>query len=116
MWLSGVLPSWLKSGRRRKVKSRASRTRWLKQPRNREIINKLIELYSNVDESEKSEAIVKKGTNDLADDPAMLRIAITYYGVKDKWQEAETPALQLVRIEPTNAQNFLLLARVFTTR
>ncbi|PTX93957.1 hypothetical protein DB345_20530 [Spartobacteria bacterium LR76] len=83
------------------------------QPRNREIIDKLIELYSRVGESEKAEAIVKKGTNDLADDPAMLRIAVTYYGVNDKWQDALAPAERLIKVEPTNAQNWLLLARVY---
>lgn len=83
------------------------------QPRNREIIDKLIELYSHVGESEKAEAIVKKGTNDLADDPAMLRIAVTYYGVNDKWQDALDPAQRLIKVEPTNSENFLLLARVY---
>ncbi len=83
------------------------------QPRNREIIDKLIELYSHVGESEKADAVVKKGTNDLADDPAMLRIAVTYYGVNGKWTEALAPAERLIHIEPTNAQNYLLLARVY---
>ena len=84
-----------------------------KQPRNRELIKQIIDLYARVDEMDKAQAIVKSATNEMPDDPGMLRIAATYYGMTDKWQDALAPAESLVRIEPTNAQNFLLLARVY---
>lgn len=84
-----------------------------RQPRNRDVIEKLIILYSRVGETNKAEQLIEQTVRDFPEDVELMRKAAGYYALGKQEQKALEPAQRLVKLEPSNASNHYGLARVW---
>ncbi len=81
------------------------------QPKSRETVRRLIELYSSVGATNKAGPLIDQAPNDFPDDADMLRFIIKYYEEHDELPKTLDAAKRLTLVEPSNVQNYLLLAR-----
>jgi tetratricopeptide (TPR) repeat protein len=81
------------------------------QSKSRETVRRLIELYSSVGETNKAEPLIDQALSDFPDDADMLRFIIKYYEEHDELPKTLDAAKRLTQAEPSNVQNYLLLAR-----
>ena len=81
------------------------------QPKSRETVRRLIELYSGVGETNKAGPLIDQALGDFPDDADMLRFIIKYYEEHDELPKTLDAAKRLTLLETSNVQNYLLLAR-----
>jgi tetratricopeptide (TPR) repeat protein len=82
------------------------------QPTSGETLRKLIQLYSSVGETNKAEPLLQQAQSNFSEDADMLRFIIRYYEEHGELAKTLESARQLTRLETSNVQNYLLLARV----
>jgi tetratricopeptide (TPR) repeat protein len=81
------------------------------ESKSRETVRRLIELYSSVGETNKAGPLIDQALNNFPDDADMLRFVIKYYEQHDELPKTLDAARRLTLVEPSNVQNYLLLAR-----
>lgn len=81
------------------------------ESKSRETVRRLIELYSSVGETNKAGPLIDQALNNFPDDADMLRFIIKYYEQHDELPKTLDAARRLTLVEPSNVQNYLLLAR-----
>ncbi|HEY5811898.1 MAG TPA: tetratricopeptide repeat protein, partial [Terrimicrobiaceae bacterium] len=90
---------------------RALREKLASQTKSSGTVRRLIELYSSVGETNKATPLIEQALKDFPDDADMLRFIIRYYEETEQLPRTLEPAKRLVSVEPSNVQNYLLLAR-----
>ena len=81
------------------------------QPTSGDTLRRLIQLYSSVGETNKAEPLLQQAQSRFSEDADMLRFIIRYYEERGELAKTLEPARQLTRVETSNVQNYLLLAR-----
>jgi tetratricopeptide (TPR) repeat protein len=81
------------------------------QPTSGETLRRLIQLYSSVGETNKAEPLLQQAQSTFSQDADMQRFIIRYYEERGELGNTLEPALHLTRLETSNVQNYLLLAR-----
>jgi Tfp pilus assembly protein PilF len=81
------------------------------QPTSGETLRRLIQLYASVGETNKAEPLLQQAQSRFAEDADMLRFIIRYYEERGELAKTLEPARHLTRVESSNVQNYLLLAR-----
>ena len=107
----GGSDSMRKSARRRRAKFDALRELLISQPTSGETLRRLIQLYSSVGETNKAEPLLQQAQSRFSEDADMLRFIIRYYEERGELAKTLEPARHLTRVETSNVQNYLLLAR-----
>lgn len=83
------------------------------QPKSRDTVRKLIELYGMVGETNKAQPIIQRALRDFPGDTDLLREIIIYHEQTDQLTNTLEAARQLASIESSNVDNKLLLARAY---
>ena len=83
----------------------------ISQPTSGETLRRLIQLYSSVGETNKAEPLLQQAQSRFSEDADMLRFIIRYYEERGEPAKTLEPARHLTRVETSNVQNYLLLAR-----
>lgn len=81
------------------------------QPRSREVTEKLLDLYSTVGETVRAAKLLDRALAQFREDPDFLRLAANYSDINGLLPQQLTAAKNLVLIEASNGENFLILAR-----
>jgi tetratricopeptide (TPR) repeat protein len=81
------------------------------QPSSGEALRRLIQLYSSVGETNKAAPLLEQAQNNFSKDADMLRFVLRYYEERGELSKTLEPARRLTLVEPSNVQNYLLLAR-----
>ena len=82
------------------------------QPRNREAVRRLLDLYSSVGETNKAGPSPIKLWATFSDDAEMLRALAKYYESHAELSKTWDVVKRLTVVEPSNVQNYLVLARI----
>ena len=82
------------------------------QPRNREAVRRLLDLYSGVGETNKAGPLADQALGDFSDDAEMLRALAKYYESHAELSKTWDVVKRLTVVEPSNVQNYLVLARI----
>jgi len=83
------------------------------QPKSREILQNLIQLYANVGDTNKSDMLIERALLDFPEDTDMLRYIIQYHEENNQLPQTLEPARRLTVIESSNVANYLILARAY---
>ncbi len=83
------------------------------QPKSREILQKLLELYTSVGDTNKAAPLIEKALKDFPEDTDMLRFLIKHHEFNNELPQTLEPARRLTVVEASNVDNFLLLARAY---
>ena len=83
------------------------------QPKSREILQNLIQLYVNVGDTNKSDPLIGRALQDFPEDTDMLRYIIQYHEENNQLPQTLEPARRLTVLESSNVANYLILARAY---
>jgi len=84
-----------------------------RQPKNRETITKLFELYAKIGDTERADLLASQTLKDFPGDADMLRLVVVYYQQNGETAKSIPAAIQLTTAEGTNPQNYILLANAY---
>ena len=83
------------------------------QPKSRETLQNLIQLYANVGDTNKADPLIERALRDFPEDSDLLRYIISYHEQNNELSRTLEPARRLTMVEGSNVENFLLLARAY---
>jgi len=83
------------------------------QPKSRDTLRKLLTLYGKVGDTNGASPLIDRALTDFPNDADMLRDIIALREQYQQFGETAAAAKQLTRIESTNIDNYLLLARAY---
>jgi len=92
---------------------RALNLKLTEQPKSRETLRHLIQLYANVGATNKSDPLVERAFKDFPEDTDMLRYIISYREENNQLPLTLEPARRLTELESSNVANYLILARAY---
>lgn len=92
---------------------RELREKLSRQPKHRETIAALFDLYSKIGEKKRSEELAGQTLKGFPGDADMIRMVVIYYQQNNEMAKSIPAALQLVAAEGTNAQNYILLSNAY---
>ena len=81
------------------------------KPRSRDALQKLIEIYTQVGETNNAEPLVDRALREFSQDADLMRFVAMYYQNTDQPKKLIVPAKELVAIEGSNPRNYYILAR-----
>jgi len=92
---------------------RAQTLKLAEQPKSREVLQNLIQLYANVGDTNNATPLIERALKDFPGDSDMLRFIIRYREENNEIPLTLEPARRLTEVENSNVANFLLLARAY---
>lgn len=92
---------------------RAQTLKLTEQPKSREVLQNLIQLYANVGDTNNASPLIERALKDFPGDSDMLRYIIRYREENNEIPLTLDPAKRLTEVEGSNVANFLLLARAY---
>lgn len=108
-----LLRYWVMAVQREELEKKIAdaREKLEKQPKSRDALRELVDLYGQGAEIEKAEPLIIRGMTDFPEDADLLRFFVQFYKNTDQPEKIAIPARQLTKAESSNADNFYILAR-----